>query len=75
VALRSESVDLVRLHGLHDADQVGRVGQVAVVQDESAALLVRILVQVIDAIRVERGGAAHQAVNFVAFPQQELGAR
>ena len=33
MALRREVVDLVRLHLLDDADQVGGVGQVTVVQD------------------------------------------
>ena len=35
VALRRQIVDLVRLHLLHDADQVGRIRQVAVVQEEA----------------------------------------
>ena len=38
MALRREVVDLVRLHLLDDADQVGRIGQVAVVQDEAGIL-------------------------------------
>ena len=53
VALRRQVVDLVRLHLLHDADQVRRVGQVAVVQAQSHAALVRILVEVIDAVGIE----------------------
>jgi hypothetical protein len=38
VALRGEVVDFVGLHLLDDADQAGRVGQVAVVQDEAAVV-------------------------------------
>ena len=35
VALRRQVVDLVRLHLLDDPDQAGRIGQVAVMQDEA----------------------------------------
>ena len=45
MALGGEIVDLVGLRLLHDADQVGRIGHVAVMQDEAQVLLVRILVE------------------------------
>ncbi len=67
VTLRGEVVDLVRLHLLDDADQVGRVGQVAIVQEQLDVALVRILIQMIDAIGVERRGAALDAVNLIAL--------
>ena len=51
MALGGEIVDLVGLRLLHDADQVGRVGQVAVVQEEAGVGVVRVLVEVIDARR------------------------
>ena len=54
VALRGEVVDLVRLRLLHDADQAGRVGDVAVVQEEAHVRFVRIAVQMFDAIGVKR---------------------
>jgi hypothetical protein len=44
MGLGGQVVDLVRPDLLDDADQVGRVGQVAVVQKKPAALLVRVLV-------------------------------
>jgi hypothetical protein len=72
VALRGQVVNLVRLHQLNDADQVGRIGEIAVVQEQLDAALVRILVQVIDAIGVERRRAPLDAVNLVALPEQEL---
>jgi hypothetical protein len=53
VAHRAQVVDLVGLHLLHDAQQVGAVGQVAVVQLEAGAVDMRILVQVVDAVGVE----------------------
>jgi hypothetical protein len=72
VAHRAEVVDLVRLGFLNDADQVGRIGQVAVVQLEALVVDVRVLVQVIHAIRVEQAAAALDAVHLVPFGQQEL---
>ena len=44
VALCREVVDLVGLHLLHHADQVRGVGEIAVMQRESAVLDVRFLV-------------------------------
>jgi len=73
VALRSQIVDLVGLHLLDDADEAGAVRQVTVMQDEFAVGLMRVLVEMIDAIGVEQRGAALDAVDFVAFAQQEFG--
>ena len=73
VALRRQVVNLVRLHLLDDADQIGGVGQIAVVQDEVAVLHVRVLVEMVDAVGVEERGAALDAVDDVALLQQELG--
>jgi hypothetical protein len=53
MALRGQIVDLVGLYLLHDADQVGGVGQVAVMQVQSHAALVRILIKMIDAVGIE----------------------
>jgi hypothetical protein len=41
-------------------------------KEQRHLLFVRILVEVIDAVRIERAGPADQAVHFVAFIQQEL---
>jgi hypothetical protein len=73
VGLGGQIVDLVRLDLLDDADQVGRVGQVPVVQEKPATLLVRVLVEVIHAIRVEERGPALDAVHLVPLGQQKLG--
>ena len=73
VALRREVVDLVGLHLLHDVDQAGGIGHVAVVQHEPTLVLVRILVEVIDAVGVEQRGAALDAVHLVSLVEQELG--
>jgi hypothetical protein len=54
VAHRRQVVDLVGLHLLDDADQVRAVGQIAVVQHQVAVLNVRVLIEVVDTVRVER---------------------
>ena len=65
-------VDFVGLNLLDDADQIGGVGQVAVVQDEIAVADMWILVQMVYAIRVERRRAALDAVDDVAFAEQKF---
>ena len=72
MALGGKVVDFVRLHLLNNAYQVGGIGQIAIMQDELATRFVRILVQVINAIGVKRGGAALYAVNHVAFAEQKF---
>jgi hypothetical protein len=72
VALRGEVVDLIGLNLLNDANQIGAVGQVAVVQNETLILLVRVLVEVIDAVCIEERGAALDAVHLIALGEQQL---
>jgi hypothetical protein len=61
------------LHLLDDADEVGRIRQIAVVQMQPDAVLVWILIKMIDPVGIERGGAALDTVDFVAFGEQQLG--
>lgn len=72
VRLRSQVVKLGRLHMVDDVDQIGRVGQITIVQQELGAL-VRVFVQMLDTARVERGRSTDDAMDFVALFQQELG--
>lgn len=73
VALRGEVVDLLRAHLLEHPDKAGRVGHVAVVQNQPPLRVVWVLVEVIDAIGVEQGGPPLDAVHLVTLAQQELG--
>lgn len=73
VRLGAEVVDLVRLHFLQDAGEVGGVGEIAVVELEAGVVDVRVFVDVIDALGVEQGGAALDAVHFVTLFEQEFG--
>jgi hypothetical protein len=72
VTLRGEVIDLVRLL-LHEAHQVGRVRQIAVVQRHAHTVLVRITIEMIDALGVEQRGTTFDAVHVVAFSQQQFG--
>ena len=67
MALRREIVDLVGLVLLHEANEIRRVRQIAVVHEEARLPLVRIDVEIIDPRGVERGGAAFDAVDDIAF--------
>ena len=73
VGLRGEVVDLVGLDLLHDVNERGGVGHIAVVEDEVAMRDVRVLVDVVDAGGVEERGAPLDAVDLVALAEQELG--
>jgi hypothetical protein len=67
MALGTQVVDLVGLHLLDDAGEVAGVAQVAVVQLEAGVVNVRVLVDVVHPLGVERAGAALDAVHDVAF--------
>jgi hypothetical protein len=54
VRLRSEVVNLVGLRFLHVANDVGRVGHIAIMHMKSNTLLVRVMNQVVDALGIER---------------------
>ena len=53
MALRREVINFVGLHFLHQADEVGGVGEIAVMQDKAPVFLMRALVEVIDAGGIE----------------------
>jgi hypothetical protein len=73
VALGAKVVDLIRLHLLDDPDQVGAVGEVAVVQREAGIALMWVLVEVVDPGGVEAAGPPLDAVHAVALLQQQFG--
>ena len=71
--LRAEVVDLLGLDVAEDPVERGGVVQVAVVENETAVLGVRVLVEVVEARGVEAGGAADESVHLVALREKELG--
>ena len=72
MALRTEMVNLLRLKFVEQLYQVHRVRQIAVVQEHSHTVDVRIGVKMIDPRRVKRARAANDPVDFVAFFQQKI---
>src|SRR5690606_36402063 len=72
VGLRGEVVDLVGLHFLDDAGQVGGISEIAVLQDEILVLDVRVLIDVVHPLGVERRGATLDAMDLVTFFQQQF---
>ena len=73
MALRGQVVDLIRLHFLDHVDEAGRIRHVTVVQHQASPFLVRVFIQVIDAVGVQQRSAALDAVHLVPLPEQEPG--
>jgi len=73
MALCAQVVDLVRPNVVEQRGEGTAVGKVGVMQEEAAPGLVRVLIDVVEPVGVEAGGAALEAVDFVAFGKQKLG--
>ena len=68
----AQVIDFIGLGFLNDANQVAGVAQVAIVQLQVRVFDVWVLVNVVNALGVERTGAAFDAVDDVAFFKQKL---
>jgi hypothetical protein len=73
MALRGEVIDFVRLHRLNDADQIGGIRHVPVMNLETGVRCMGILVNMVDARRIERRRAALDAMYKITFAQQKIG--
>jgi hypothetical protein len=71
--LRREIVDLVRLRFLDNPDDVGCVGDIAIMKLKRNALLVRIMDEVVDALGVEGRRTALHAVDDIPLRKQKFG--
>jgi hypothetical protein len=71
--LRREIADRVRLRFLHDADDIGRVGYITIVQLERNALLVRGVDEMVDALGVERRRTTFHAVDDISLGEKKFG--
>ena len=71
--LRAEVVALVGLHLLQDVEERGGVGEVAVVQHEARVADQLVLVDVVDARGIEERRMALDAVDLIAFFEQQFG--
>ena len=73
MALGAKITNLIRLNLLNNPDQVGAVGEIAVLQHQARVALVRILVEVIDpGGGVETAGPALDPMHHINLLQQEL---
>lgn len=74
VGLSSKVVDLVRLDDVEPTAEGGGIREITVVElHESFVDVVGINVDMVESLSVKIGGSSDEAVNFVAFLEQELG--
>jgi hypothetical protein len=66
VTLSAEVIDLVWLQFVDDLDQASRLGDVGVMQQQAHVRLMRVSVEMLDAIGVEARRAPYQAMHLVA---------
>ena len=74
MGLGSKVVDLVRFRFTDNPDEIARIRQISVVKDEPGMFLVRILVDVVDPMRVERRRPPLDPMNLISLGDQKLGA-
>ena len=67
--LGCQIIDLIRLHFLDNPDQTAGVSHVTVMQGKLAVIDMGILIQMVDAVCVEKRGAAFDAMDLIAFFQ------
>jgi len=71
--LCSKVVDLIGFYFLDYPDQVGGVGQVAVMKLEVNVRLMRILVEMVNPLRIEKRASPFNAMHLVALLQKQFG--
>ena len=72
MTLGPEVINLIRLHLLDDPDQVGAVGEVAVVKHQPRITFVGVLIEMIDPVGVEAARASFDPMHLIALLQQQL---
>jgi len=73
MALSAQVVDFIRFKIEDQICQTLAVRQVSIMQEQTSAALMRILVDVIDTARRERARSTNKAVNRVALFEQQFG--
>ena len=66
MAHRGKIIDLVGLGLLDNPDQIGGVGQVAIMQRKMDVGFMRILVEMVDPVCIEKGGPSLDTVNDIS---------
>ena len=72
MALGSDVVYLIRLYFLDEADEVGGVGEISVVENEIPVFFMRVLVEMVHSFRIKRRGPSFEAVDLVTFFQKKF---
>ncbi len=71
MTLGRQIVNLIRLNHLHQAHNIAAIGHVAIMHKKLCIFVMRVGINTIDALGVERRGAPFHAMNFIAFLQQK----
>jgi hypothetical protein len=71
--LRAEVVDLIGLNLFHNRSNAAGVGQVAIVQVKRNVHFLNIIEKMLDTARVNARNPANDAVDIVAFGEQQFG--
>ena len=72
MALRRQVVDFVGLRLLHDVDQARGVSHIPIVKHQPAPFLMRILIEMVDAMGVQQRTTALDAMHFISLVEKEL---
>src|SRR4051794_25658159 len=73
MGLRGEVVHLVGFYRREQRHQARAIGEVAVMKEQSRALVVGVDVEMIDARGVERRGPTDQPMDFIPLGEQQFG--
>ena len=66
-------INFIRLCLTNDTSQIQTVGQITIMQDQIAVFHMRVLIKMIDTIRVEHGRSALDTVHHISFLDQIFG--
>ena len=69
MGLGCQVIDLIRLHLADDMNQTRGVGQIAMMEYKISVSYVRILIKMVDSIRIEKRSPSLNAMNLISFFQ------
>ena len=72
MALGAQVVNFIRSNVEHEVGQILPIGQVAIMQEQLVVRFVRVLVNVIDPVGVESAATSNNAMDFIAFFEQQF---
>jgi hypothetical protein len=72
MALGPEMVDLIWLDGMEQVGKLARRGQITVVQVQTGIRVMKILLEMVDPVRVEGACPPYQAMHFISLVQKKF---